>query len=85
MTQAEPTGTPQPDATQASNAIDLTLCHLAELIDMARAIASDMHDNATAPHDTVRHVSGRIGTLMHCASRELEEAKRAACILARSF
>ncbi len=68
-------------ATDQRNSVELALCHLAELIGLAQDIASNMHSGMAYP-EAILHVSGSLVTLMHCAKRELEEARRAAAICA---
>jgi hypothetical protein len=65
------------DVMGLKNIVELALCHVAELIGLAQDIANNMHSSMAHP-EVILHVSGRLATLMHCAIRELEEARRAA-------
>ena len=66
-----------PDPMDQKNDIELPLCHVAELIDLAQEIACNLH-SGTCQSEIGLQISGRIGTLLHCAQRELEMARHKA-------
>lgn len=59
---------------EQKNIIELALCHVAELIGLAQEIACNMHSGMSP--EAVLQVSGRLATLMHCAKKELDDAKQ---------
>lgn len=69
-----------PHEQQQINTIELSLCHIGELINMAQEIASEMHGSPVAA-EAIPKISGRLSTLMHSASREVREARLAVGVL----
>lgn len=63
------------DAIEQKNIAEIALCHLSELIGLAQDIVNNMHSGMAQP-EAIAHISGRLGTLMHCAQRELEDARQ---------
>ena len=68
---------PNRGTIELANAIASTLCHIGELIDVAHEIACDMHGGMNSAA-AILQVSGRLATLMHSATREVNDAQQIA-------